>query len=237
MVAIEERNYPELAAIRVSLDEATATDSPPPRLTIPVGRIEPALQVEFFEISGRPVRVQQAAIDLWCVAEKVEIGQGRDADGNLLLVLQNAAHGRVEISVPLADLQTLVRAAATAAAARQGVILEDLQLRVRSQTQRSLDLEVQARARKLFLSTGLRLRGRVEIDDQLDAHVSGLDCVGEGTLGTLACGVLGPYLERFNEGRFSLLALPLGELKLHDIRIALDQKLHLTAQFGSDVSA
>ncbi|HEY3600319.1 MAG TPA: hypothetical protein VGK72_00005 [Chthoniobacterales bacterium] len=234
MVAVEDRNYPELAAIRVSLDNATARDLPPPRLAPPVGEVAPALHVEHFEVTGQPVRVQRAAVDLSCVAEDVYLGQGRDRDGNLLLLLQKAAHGKIEISLPLSDLEGLVRSAASAVAARQGIILEDMQLRVRPQTARALAIETQVRARKLFLTTEVRIEGKVEIDEQLDAHLTGLQCRGEGTLGTLACGFLGPHLTRLNNRKYPLLALPFGEAKLRDIQIAVDQNLTVTAQFGSE---
>ena len=234
MVVIEDRNYPQLAAIRVSLDDATAGDLPSPRLGPPVGKVAPALEVEHFEVTGRSVRVQRAAVNLSCVAEDVHIGQARDGDGNLLLLLQKAAHGRIEVSLPVSDLEALVRSAATGVAARQGIVLEDMQLRVRALTARALAIETQVRARKLFLNTEVRIQGKVEIDKQLDAQLTGLECRGEGTLGTLACGFLGPHLERLNNRKYPLVALPFGQVKLRDIQIAVDQKLTVTAQFGSE---
>ncbi len=232
MVAVEEKQYPELTAIRVSLDGATAGDRVPPRPGSPVGKVEPALRVEHFEISGRPLRVQGAAIDLRCEARAVEIGQVRDAQGNLLLLLQNAAEGKIEISLPVADLEALVRAGATEAAKEHGVILEAVRIQLRARAPRALDAVVQVRARKLFLNAALRLTASLEIDDQLTAHLSGLDCAGEGTLGTLACGFLGPHLQRWNNRDFPLLVLPLGEVKLRDVQIAVGDELRVTAQFG-----
>ena len=70
------------------------------------------------------------------------------------------------------------------------------------------------------------------IDEQLNARLSGLECAGEGTLGTLACGFIAPHLARFNGREFSLMALPLGEVKLRDVRIAAGRELRVTAQFG-----
>ena len=232
-VTVEDRNYPELAAIRISLDNAVAVDAPPPlpRLN---GTREPALRVEHFEITGRPVRVQRAAIELSCVARDVWIAESRDRTGNLLLLLEQAAEGRIEISLQVADLEALVRSGATAAAAKHGIILEDLRLQVRAETARALALEARVRARKLFLNTELQLRGRLEIDEEMNAELSGLECVGQGTLGTLACGFLGPYLERFNNCKYSLVALPLGELKLRDIQIAVEPKVRVSAEFGSE---
>ncbi len=232
MVSIEDRSYPQLAAIRISLDNATAGDHPPPRPMAPAGAVEPALQVENFEISGAPIRVQGAAINLSCWGRDVEIGQGRDRDGNLVLLLQNAAEGSIEIATSVADLEALVGTGAKAAAAQQGVVVEAVSIKLHTRSERSLDVEVQVRAKKLFLSATVRISGSAEIDERLNARLSGLRCAGEGALGSLACGFLAPHLERFDGREFALAALPLGEIKLRDVRIAAGTDLQVTAQFG-----
>ena len=232
IVTVEENGYPDLAAIRLSLDGATASDRLPQRPAPPAGKPEPALRVQYLEISGRPVHVRGAAIDLKCQAREVEIGQARDAEGNMLLLLQNAAEGKVEIAIPISELETLLRAGATAAAGKHGVILEDVRLQLRARSKRALDAAVEVRARKLFLNAAIRINAGLEIDDQLNARLSGLECAGEGTLGTLACGFLGPQLQRLNNRDFSLLAQPLGELQLRDVQIAVGNQLRVTAKLG-----
>ncbi len=231
MVSIEGQSYPRLASIRVSLDHATAGDRPP-RPPAPAGPVTPALQVETFEISGAPIHLQGAAINLSCRAREVEITQGRDRDGNILLLLKNAAEGSVEIATPMADLEALLRAEAKAAAAQQGVAIEDVRIKLHTRSERSLDVAVQVRAKKLFLSATVRINGRLEIDEQLNARLSGLQCAGDGKLGSLACGFLSPHLQRFNNRAFPLAALPLGGIKLRDVRIAAGTDLRVTAQFG-----
>ncbi len=231
MVAIEGGSYPELASICVSLDNATVGDHPR-RPPAQVESVEPALQVENFEISGAPILVQGAGIHLSCRAREVEIGQGRDSEGNVLLLLQNVAEGSIQIATPVTDLEALLRAGAKAAAAQQGVAVEDVRIKLHTCSARSLDVTVQVRARKLFLSATVRINGRLEIDEQLNACLSGLQCAGEGKLGALACGFLSPHLQRFNEREFPLAALPLGGIKLHDVQIAASAELRVTAQFG-----
>jgi hypothetical protein len=232
IVTVEDKSYPELQAIRVSVDRARTTWRTPAPMR-PLGLIEPALRVENFEISGRPIMVERAAIELACTARDVQIGQGRDANGNLILVLQQAAEGNVEIVATVADLESLLLAGAKAEAGKQGITVEDVKLELRSRTNRALALRVDVRARKLFLGATVRLSGEVEIDDRLNARLSGLNCSGEGALGALACKFLGPHLERFNHREFSLLALPLGEVQLRDINIAANDKLAVSANFGT----
>jgi hypothetical protein len=232
MVAVDDRNYPELNALRLSLDRATLVDRPPPRVALPEAEAEPALSVLDFEISGRPLIVHGASIDLSYRARVVEIGQARNKEGQIVLLLRKAAEGRLEVGLTLADLEALVLTGAKAAAAEHGVSVEDVRIELRAETDRALELVVHVRAKKLFLSATVRISGRAEIDEQLNARLIGLECAGDGTLGTLACGFIAPHLQRFDGRAFSLLGLPLGEVKLRDIRIASGDQLRITAEFG-----
>ncbi len=231
MVTIEDDNYPELAAIRVSLDNATVSERPP-NFSTPASTVTPALRVAALELSGSPIYVQGAEVHLKCTARQVTIGQATDGAGNLVLVLQNAADGSVEAAVTVDDLENLVRSGAKAAAAQQGVSIEDVKVDLRARNDRALDVNVQVRAKKLFLSAQVRISGSAEIDDELTAKLSGLTCSGDGTLGSLACGFLTPHLQRFEGREFSLLALPLGEVKLRDVRVSGGRELRVIAQFG-----
>jgi hypothetical protein len=231
MVSVRDERYPELAEIRVSLDDAILAERPP-QLATPAGEVQPALRVGALAISGSRIRVQGAAVDLKCQARDVAIGQGHDQAGNLVLVLQNAVEGSVEIRLTTADLENLVRAGAKEVAGQQGVAIEDVHIELRSRSERALDVTVQVRAKKLFLSASVRISGSAEIDEQLTARLHGLTCTGDGTLGTLACGFLTPHLQRFDGREFSLLALSLGEVKLRDVRVSAGDELRLSAQFG-----
>ena len=235
MVTLEEKSYPHLATIRVSLDGANAGERPPPRPPRLVGMIEPALRVEHFEMSGRPILVQRAKVELSCTARDLQLGQSRDKQGNVLLVLQDAAEGRLELGVGLADLEALVLAVAKMEAEKQGVTVESVRIDLRSRSERALDVVAQVCAKKLFLSATVQISGSVAIDEQLNARLFGLECAGEGTLGTLGCGFIAPHLQRFNGREFPLMALPLGEIKLRDVRIAADRELRVTAEFGRPV--
>jgi hypothetical protein len=232
MVTVEEKSYPDLAAIRVSLDGANARDSPPPRPAPPVGPVQPALRIERFEISGRPILVQGAKVELSCTAREVRIGQGRDAEGNVLLLLQDAAEGEVEVVLARSDLEALVLAGAKAAAVKHGVTVEDVRIDLEARSERALDVVMEVRAKKLFLDAAVRIRGSAAIDEQMQARLSGWECAGDGTLGTLACGFITPHLAKMNGREFSLMALPLGELKLRDVRIVAGRELRVMARFG-----
>jgi hypothetical protein len=231
MVKVEDAGYPKLAALRISLDGAQTGDRPPPRPQ-PVGPVSPALEVQDFEISANPLLVQRARVQLACSARDLRLGQGSDRDRNVLLLLQDAADGNIEVAVALTDLEALVLAGAKAEAAKQGVTVEEVRIELRARSEHALDVTVHVRARKLFLTAAVRISGSAAIDEQLTAHLSGLECAGDGTLGTLACGFIAPQLERYNGREFSLMALPLGDVKLRDVRIATGKELRITAAFG-----
>jgi hypothetical protein len=234
MIAVEDRNYPALAALRVSLDNAQMNDvikRPPPVR----GKVEPALQIEHLEINGQPFFVQRAAINLRGEARDVRIGQARDEKQNVVLVLQDAAEGSVEVRLTIADLEALILAIAKPEAAKQGISIEKVELRLQARSERALDLVAQVRAKKLFLTAAVKIGGSVEIDEAMNAHISKLHCDGEGNLGTLACGFLAPHLQRWEKRTFPLAAHSLGEIKLRDVRVAVGSDLRVTARFGRDV--
>jgi hypothetical protein len=232
MVTVEDKSYPRLAALRISLDGATTGDEPPPRPARPVELTERELEVANFEISGRPLFIGQARVELACLAREIRLAQARDGDGNALLILQDAAAGRIEFAIAKADLEALALTAVKAAALRQGVQVEDVRIDLRARSERVLDIVAHIQAKKLFLGATLRISGRAEIDERLTARLSGLECTGDGPLGTLACGLISPHLQRLSGREFSLMAVPIGEARLNQVRLATVDGLRITAEFG-----
>jgi hypothetical protein len=89
------------------------------------------------------------------------------------------------------------------------------------------------RAKKLFLSASLRITAQLDLDEELNARISELDCTGDGAIAAVACGVLKPHLEKLNGREYPLMSLPLGQVRLRDVRVAVGEKLSVTAEFGS----
>jgi hypothetical protein len=85
----------------------------------------------------------------------------------------------------------------------------------------------------LFLAASLRITGQLDLNDQLNLKISGLNCTGDGGIGVMACGILKPYLEKFDGREFPLLPLPLEGISLRDVRLAVDDDLTVSAGFGS----
>jgi hypothetical protein len=231
-VTVSEVSYPHLASFAVSLDGAQLRDRPP-TVPSPTGEVALALTVDSFVAKGSHISVGPAEVDFALEAKDVDLYRATDSHGNVVLMLHRADEGRIEVSASPADLEALIAEVAKGEAGKHGVAIDSVKLSLRSNSPRSLAAEVRLRAKKLFLSTSLRITGQVDLDEELNAKISGLDCTGEGAMGGIACGILKPHLEKINGRKFSLMSLPLGEVRLRDVRIAADDKLSITAEFGS----
>lgn len=231
-VTIRDLSYPHLAALDLSLDGAALRGRPPGPPSLATASA-PALAVDSFNAGGRGMCVGPSAIDFALTASGVELHQAKDSAGQIVLVLHTAGAGRVEASASKADLEALIAEVAKAEAAKQGVSVDAVQLSLRSQSPRSLAAEVRLRAKKLFLSASLRITAQLDLDEELNARLSGLDCIGDGAIAAVACGVLKPHLEKLNGREFPLMSLPLGDVRLRDVRLAVGEKLSVTAEFGS----
>jgi len=231
-VEIHAKSYPHLESLVVSLDGAVLPERPPAMPSV-ASSSKPALTIDSFRVNASPLSVGPALVDFQLVAQGVDLHRAIDRSGHLLLLLHNAANGRVEIAAAVSDLETLIAEVAKAEAGRHGVNIESVQLSLRSRSSRSLAAEVRLRAKKLFVSASLRITGQLDLDEQLNARISGLDCTGDGAIASVACGILKPHLQKLDGREFSLLSLPLGEVRLRDVRIAVGEKLSVNAEFGS----
>jgi hypothetical protein len=231
-VELSEKSYPHLESLTISLDGAEVRQRPP---AIPSLRSEPvlALTVESFRAAGAALNVGPAAVDFSLEARGLQLHQATDRQGHVVLVLHNAVDGRVEISAAVSDLEALIAEVAKSEAGKHGVNIDSVQLSLRSQTPRSLAAEIRLRARKLFVSAALRITGQLDLDEKLTAKLSGLDCTGDGAIASVACSILKPHLQKIDGREFALMSLPLGEVRLRDVRIAVGNKLLVTAEFGS----
>ncbi|MFL6589033.1 MAG: hypothetical protein ACJ8M4_02555 [Chthoniobacterales bacterium] len=231
-VVVQESGYPHLSALTVSLDGAEVKRQAPAIPSVS-GNAVPALTVDSFNVSGSGLAVGPATIDFKLEAAGLELRQATNRDGNIVLLLHNAAQGRIDISTAIADLESLIGEVVASEAGKHGVAVDKVQLSLTSNGPRSLAAEVRLRGRKLFMSASLRIAGAVDLDDKLNARVSGLDCTGDGAIASVACGILKPQLQKIDGRVFPLMSLPIGEVRLRDVRIATGEKLSVTAEFAS----
>jgi hypothetical protein len=231
-VVVRDKAYPELSEIRITLDGAELRPNPPGP-PIVAGKSSPALSVDDLHINAAGLMLGPAFADLRLGARDVRLNQARDANGETVLMLQSATDGVVEINAAAKDIEAAIAAVAKSEAGKHGVQIDQVRLTVKARGARSVDGEVQLRAKKLFFSTVITISAKLDLDDQLNATVSGLRCNGEGAIGALGCGFLEPHLNALDGRTFPLMALPLGEVRLRDVRIATSDQITVTAEFGA----
>jgi hypothetical protein len=231
-VLIREIRYPDLAEITIDLSGSQLRTNAP-RPSLPAGSGTPALTARQFTLKALPLSIGDASLYLTVDANGVVLHRNRDDAGNLFLQLQRADNGRVALGMRKRDLEILIDKVAKTEAGKQGVAIEHLQLNLTSRDSRSIGVEVRVQARKLFIRALVRIAGVLKIDEELVARISNLTCTGDGAIATVACGVLAPHLQALQNSSFPLLALPLGEAKLHDINLSVTDGIEATAEFGA----
>lgn len=231
-VSVRDKNYPQLAALEVELNGAELRPNAlrPPTIS---GATKPALEVAELNLSANEVSIGPAALNLQIHARDVQLHEAHDAKKEIVLVLQSAADGRIAISASKSDLEDALGALARDQAGKQGITVDQVELALNSRGDRGVDAEVRLRAKKMFFTTTVRIGAKLDLDDELNARLSGLSCKGEGAIGAVACGVLQPHIEKLDGRAFSLMALPLGEVRLRDVRIVTGDQTKITAEFGA----
>jgi hypothetical protein len=230
-VGIREESYPHLEELSVSLDGARLRDNSP-RPSSPSGAATPALEVDRLTLNAPALSLGPATVDVSLSARAVQFVQTPNGDDEIILSIESAADGRIEISASPPDLEALIAKVAKSEAGKHGVTIDSVELKLRSKSSRSLAAEVRLRACKIFLNASIRITGQLDLDEELNATISGLDCTGDGAIATLACGVLKPHLQKLDGREFALMSLPLGEIRLRDVQVSVGDKLSVTAQFG-----
>ncbi|MGI9088306.1 MAG: hypothetical protein ACR2HH_11290 [Chthoniobacterales bacterium] len=231
-VSVRATAYPQIDELRLKLDGAELRPHPP-RAPVLHGTPSPAFAVGLLEISGTEIAAGPAALNLNLSATDVRLAQTRSENDEVVLTLQSAADGRVEISAAKTDLEQAIAAFAKAEAGKHGVGIDQVHLKVNPRGERGLDAEVQLRTKKLFLTTTIRLSAQLDLTPDLQATLSEVRCSGDGAMGAMACSFLEPHLQKVNGRSLSLLALPLGEIRLRDVRLAANERLTVSAEFGA----
>jgi hypothetical protein len=231
IVDVRARVFPYLDEIAMNLD-GVRFDSPPPVPSPVVDQTKPALEAAFVTLSARNVSIRGLPMDLRMEARDVVLHQGADTNGDALLLLYKARDGQVTISVAQWELEKAIAQIAAREADRHGIALEQVRLAIRARGPRSLAVDLQVQARKFFVRAKIDVSGQIDIDESFATKIL-LKCKSDGAIGSLACNALNPIFERLKNKSFSVASLPLGEIQVRDVRLAVANTVELTADFGS----
>ena len=233
LVTVSARVFPYLDEIAINLDGARFVSKFPAAPKV-VGETKLSCEAALVTVSGRRVAIEKAPLNLQLIASDVVFHQGRDENGEALLLVESLRNGHFKASVAQLDLENTIRAVAQSEGSKHGILIEETRVSLRARGLRSIAVDVRLRARKLLFRTHIDISGQVDIDGQFNARISNLRCRGDGTVGSIACGLLEPRLRRLDGQRFPLMSIPLGELQLRDVRIAVSDTVEITAEFGSN---
>ena len=232
-VDLGKGKFPALKTVTIDLDGATVSARKPPPKPLGTGNRQPGPRVEKFNLSAQPIRYEQAKLNLKLTATGLRFDFDRDKKGNPLLVLTDAKGGKVDARISKDDIETLLKEAATVAAKQQGIRIDDLELQLERQGPRSVAAEVRVTAKKMMMTGVIRITGRLDIDDELNATITNLDCSGEGIVGSAAAGIVKKKIAPYNETIIPLIAFSLGDVALRDLKLDVKKDLHVTAAFGT----
>jgi len=232
-VASVSGEFPKLKSVMIDLDDAEIRTSKTPPKPKPGGKRQRGPTVQKFDLSAQPIRYEQAGLYLKLTASDLKFDFDRDRKGAPMLVLTGAGSGKVDARISKADIEALATEAATMAAEGQGITIQELDLKLTSSGPRSIAAEVRVKARKLLVSGVIHITGQLDIDDELNATISDLECTGEGLIGNTAAALVQPKLKPYDGKTIPLMTFSLGDVVLKDVKIDVAKKdLHVTAAFA-----
>ena len=189
-----------------------------------------AVLIERLEITGAPLEFEGTPLSVRVEAERAELRfAGEPGDG--ALVLAGAASGSVVLAVAQSALENLLHRLAKDAAEKQGVEVKKTTLELTARGPRALAFRCAVTAKMFVLSADLSLSGNLDVDDQLNARVSGLTLGGDAMITKLAAGFVRPQLDKLEGRVIPLLAMAPGGLQLRDVEISTREGLEVRAKF------
>ena len=232
IVDLRSRVFPYVDEIAINLDNAIVDSSVPPFATAE-GDISLAFETGLVMIGGRKIAVSGVPLDVRTEMRDVVFDKGFDANGDAVLVLRRARDGHLMISASQLELEQAFVRIIGAKARLYGIDLERVRLAMRARGRRSIAADIQVWAKKFFARAKIDVYAQLDVSNDFVAKISQLKCKGDGKLGSFVCKTLQPSFDRVLEKSFSLKSIPLGEIQLRDIHVAVADTVDLTVDFGS----
>jgi hypothetical protein len=230
-VTIDAPSWPRAELLAIDLSGARVTRNI--RLPEPALAGSQPLRCARLEILGAPLFFEGTPVRLRLDAEEVVFDQARSALDEPLLAMQTAARGRVEIEIARPDLEAMLQRVATQMAGDHGVEVKKATMELTAHHSRMLAVRAEVTAKMFVMSAAVKLAGEVAVDDALHARLSNLRVSADGMVGALVNTAARPFLEKWENREFALLAFPLGGMTLRDVAVRGGDSLHLEAHFGS----
>ncbi|MFN0052388.1 MAG: hypothetical protein ACKV0T_09355 [Planctomycetales bacterium] len=202
----------------------------------------PSPPAEADQVSGRQIAIGQlglvaSPLTLFSAALHVELSAAEvvlthapdDPDRPFGLNLQR---GAVTVEIGYAELDSLIVELLNRQLQSHHVTITKAQLKLESEGPRSVRFSGRATGRRGIFSSTLEVQGKVDVDEQLNARLSGLTLSSPGLVGQVIARFLQPHVEALDERPIPLGAAWMGRLQFTQIELHLGERLRLVGSFG-----
>jgi len=228
-----EEAFPNISRLDIDLSGGLAGDAA--RSGRRVGVTRPGVRIQSLTVRANPLQLPESQIEFIFTARNVALDYDRNAEGRPLLVMTYAESGQITASTSRSHFESLALALVRKSAAKHEVTIENVTISLFSRGPRDLSFKATITAQKKIFAANIITTGRIHLDNQLTAHISKLNCSGEGIVSAGAAELLKPHLLKLNGKSFPLSALPLGNVRIHDVGLHTgDDSIRIEAQLGRD---
>lgn len=234
IVDLQSRVFPYIDRIAVNLDgtEFNCSPPPPPKLQ---GDAAPAFDVAVLALSAREICICGVPVNARLEAHDLNLYKGHDENGDAMLAVRRLRDGTLSISVGQLDLEHAIEKIAQKKG--RGLTIDQVRLAMRARGLRSVAIDIRIQLRKLLFRARIDVSGQIEIDESFVVKLANLKCKSDGGIGSIACTALEPAFRQLENSAFSLSSIPLGDVQVRDIRVAVGDTLEITVDFGTPSTA
>ncbi len=240
-------DYPNLDLLRIDMTGARVKPDFKPKSFQSPTRESNGLHVKRVEYVARPLQYVDGKTYLSITADDVTLNllrakpgaakaKGADAqdDNAATLVMTEASNGRALFEVAIADLRTMFRMTAKSGTGnRGGYVVRNVDFAVKSDDPRSLSCEMRVSGFWFVLPTSFAFTGRVDVDDNFNAHLSNISCHGTDVGGLLFAGIVDNAIKKYEGRVMPLASFPGGKIQVRDLAISVDDAVHIDIAFSS----
>ncbi len=224
--------FPHMDSLLVDLSDGMVRTSYRPTSLKSVKKTTPLATVKYISYTACPLHYGDSSTNLKITASDAKLALIHGKGEKAVLVMTDVAQGEASFDVTLADLNQIVHVAADDNGGKAVFFVRHTHLAMSSDNPHSLAASMDIEGFWLLIPTAIRLSGRIDIDDNFNATLSHLSCVGTEVGGPLMAGFIDPALKKYEGRTLPLVAFPGDKLKLRDLHMAVDDSLRVNVVFG-----
>lgn len=227
-IEVSGDSFPALKELRIDLSETHLSRSFRP--TRPQGEKTSPATFESVEILGRPIQFEGTPLNLHVAVQGATAGLYLQ-DGTGCLALENATSGELTLDSGVAALEAALHRLAVEGGAKQGIDIKQTKISFTQEAAGVVSFRVDVTAKVFIMSASVALNGKLEVDEQLDARVSGLAITGDAMIEKIVSGFAKPHLDRWEGRTISLASFTPAGLKARSVELTAGSQLELRAKF------